>query len=78
MANNHKNGESEHTQYMPIGMCIGIGVGTAIGAACGNMAIGMCMGLSIGMCVGLAIDAMRKKKVEDAPEAEEADKEEEK
>ena len=50
--------ESEHqTQYMPIGMCLGLSVGTALGAALDNMALYMCIGLSVGMCIGVLIDA---------------------
>ena len=32
MENNNNNKQSGNIQYMPIGMCIGIGVGMAIGA----------------------------------------------
>ena len=55
-----KKPENQMT-YMPIGMCIGIGVGTAIGAAFDNIPVFMCLGLSIGLALGVAIDAIKKK-----------------
>ena len=64
-SNKNNNQEPNNIQYMPIGMCIGIGVGMAIGAALDNIATGMCIGLSIGMCVGVLIDSINKKKTDD-------------
>ncbi len=62
MDKNSNNQEPNKIQYMPIGMCIGIGVGMAIGAGVGNIAVGMCIGLSVGMCVGVIIDSIHNKK----------------
>ena len=63
--NTNNNQEPNNIQYMPIGMCIGIGVGMAIGAALDNIPIGMCIGLSVGMCIGVIIDSKNKKKTDD-------------
>ena len=60
--NKNNNQEPNKMQYMPIGMCIGIGVGMAIGTALDNIAIGMCMGLSVGMGIGAIIDYNNNKK----------------
>ena len=49
------------TQYMPIGMCMGISIGTAIGAAVDNIPVCMAVGLSLGMCIGSFIDAKNQK-----------------
>ena len=49
------------TQYMPIGMCLGISIGTAIGAAMDNIPVCMAVGLSLGMCIGSFIDAKNLK-----------------
>ena len=49
------------TQYMPIGMCLGISIGTAIGAAVDNIPVCMAVGLSLGMCIGSFIDAKNQK-----------------
>ena len=56
---NRQENESR-TQYMPIGMCLGVGIGTALGAAMDNMALYMCIGLSVGMCIGALIDAKNR------------------
>ena len=53
------------TQYMPIGMCLGISIGTAIGAAMDNIPVYMAVGLSIGMCIGSFIDAKNQKAEKD-------------
>ena len=46
MKKNKKNSENQ-TQYMPIGMCLGISIGTAIGVATDNLAI--CMTSVLGV-----------------------------
>ncbi len=61
MENNNKNKQSGNIQYMPIGMCIGIGVGMAIGAAMDSISTGMCIGLCIGMGIGAVIDTKNRK-----------------
>ena len=53
------------TQYMPIGMCLGISIGTAIGAAMDNIPVYMAVGLSLGMCIGSFIDAKNQKAEKD-------------
>lgn len=55
-----KQEAENQTQYMPIGMCLGMSVGTALGAALDNMGLYMCVGLSIGMCIGVLIDAKKR------------------
>ena len=57
-----KHDSDDNTQFMPIGMCIGLSVGVALGAAMDNIPIGMCMGLGIGMCFGSAIDIANRAK----------------
>ena len=47
--------DTEH-KYLPIGMCLGIGVGTAIGAVTDNMGFWMSIGVSIGVGLGAVID----------------------
>lgn len=74
-SNKNNNPEPNNIQYMPIGMCIGIGVGMAIGAALDNIATGMCTGLSVGMCVGVLIDSMNKRKTDDNPNSDEKEEE---
>jgi len=60
-----KNHDSDdNTQYLPIGMCIGLSIGVALGAAMDNIPIGMCMGLGIGMCFGSAIDNANRAKTQ--------------
>ena len=54
-----KKDSGNQTQFMPIGMCLGLSVGMAIGAAMDSISIGMCLGLGIGMCIGSAIDASK-------------------
>ena len=56
-----KKDDKNNTQYMPIGMCMGISIGTAIGAAMDNIPICMAVGLSVGMCIGSLIDAKNRK-----------------
>lgn len=70
-----KNNASEnHTQFMPIGMCLGISIGLAIGSAMDNLSAGMCAGLGIGMCVGSLIDAANRKEARNSqPEKPEAE-----
>lgn len=68
--NKNNNKEPGGLQYMPIGMCIGIGIGMAVGAAMDNIGVGMCMGMSIGMCFGIVMDSMQKKKAEEKSETE--------
>ena len=63
MKNN--NQEPNNLHYMPIGMCIGIGVGVALGAAFENIPLWMCLGLSIGVGVGSLIDARQQKNADD-------------
>ena len=74
---NNNNQEPDKIQYMPIGMCIGIGVGMVIGAALENIATFMCIGLSIGMCIGVIIDSIHNKKSDDESKCdkEKSDKE---
>ena len=69
----NKNQEPNNIQYMPIGMCIGIGVGMAIGAAVDAIPMGMCLGLSIGMGIGVAIDSQNKKKTEESSDTKQTD-----
>ena len=73
--NKNNNQEPSKIQYLPIGMCIGVGVGMAIGAALGNIAVGMCTGLSIGMGIGALIDFKQNKKPNDDSENDENGKE---
>lgn len=54
-----KKDSGNQTQFLPIGMCLGLSVGMAIGAAMDNISVGMCLGLGIGMCIGSAIDASK-------------------
>ena len=63
MKNNDNN-----IQYMPIGMCLGIGIGMAIGSIFDNISIGMCMGLGIGLCFGCCLDTLHRKKSKDESE----------
>ena len=56
-----KKDDKNNTQYMPIGMCMGISIGTAIGAAVDNIPVCMAVGLSVGMCIGSLIDAKNRK-----------------
>ena len=56
-----KKDDKNNTQYMPIGMCMGISIGTAIGAAMDNIPVCMAVGLSVGMCIGSFIDAKNQK-----------------
>ena len=56
-----KKDDKNNTQYMPIGMCLGISIGTAIGAAMDNIPVYMAVGLSLGMCIGSFIDAKNQK-----------------
>ena len=56
-----KKDDKNNTQYMPIGMCLGISIGTAIGAAMDNIPVCMAVGLSLGMCIGSFIDAKNQK-----------------
>ena len=56
-----KKDDKNNTQYMPIGMCMGISIGTAIGAAMDNIPVCMAVGLSLGMCIGSFIDAKNQK-----------------
>ena len=68
------NKKSENqTNYMPIGMCLGISIGTAIGVATDNLSIYMPIGLSIGMCIGTLIDAQNRKKAKGSSQDEEAE-----
>ena len=60
-----KKDKGNQTQYLPIGMCLGLSIGMAIGAAMGNISIGMCMGLGIGLCFGSALDNANRAKNED-------------
>ena len=59
-----KHDSDDNTQYLPIGMCIGLSLGVALGAAMDNIPIGMCMGLGIGLCFGSALDNANKAKKE--------------
>ena len=59
------NKDTNDVRYLPIGMCIGIGVGMAIGAGMGNIPIGMSIGLSVGVCIGAVIDFRNDKKSDD-------------
>lgn len=72
MKNNDQDQNAVH--YLPIGMCIGIGVGMTIGSALGSIPIGMCIGMSIGLCVGALADATQKKKTDDGDDASEDEK----
>lgn len=60
-----KKDNENRTQYMPIGMCMGISIGTAIGAAMDNIPVCMAVGLSLGMCIGSFIDARNQKTEKD-------------
>ena len=68
-----KKDNEDNTEYMPIGMCMGISIGTAIGAAMDNIPVYMAVGLSVGMCIGSLIDAKNRKTEKDKlqPEDEE-------
>ena len=57
-----KKDSGNQTQFMPIGICLGLSIGMAIGAAMDNISIGMCMGLGIGLCFGSAIDSANRTK----------------
>ena len=59
-----KHDSDDNTQYLPIGMCIGLSIGVALGAAMDNIPIGMCLGLGIGLCFGSALDNANKAKKE--------------
>lgn len=68
-----KKVNENNTEYMPIGMCMGISIGTAIGVATDNLSIYMPIGLSIGMCIGALIDAQNRKKTKGSSKDEEAE-----
>ena len=59
------NGSEKQTNYMPIGMCLGISIGTAIGVATDNLSVCMCLGVSIGLFIGTLIDARNRKESKD-------------
>ncbi len=49
--------------YMPIGMCIGIGIGTCLGGLIfDNIPVGMCFGIAIGLLLGYTYGASLDKK----------------
>lgn len=49
--------------YMPIGMCIGIGLGTCLGGLIfDNIPVGMCFGIAIGLLLGYTYGASLDKK----------------
>lgn len=51
------------SMYMPIGMCIGIGLGTCLGGLIfDNIPIGMCFGIAIGLLLGYTYGASLDKK----------------
>lgn len=51
------------SMYMPIGMCIGIGIGMCLGNAIfDNLAIGMSFGVGVGLSLGCAYGASLDKK----------------
>lgn len=66
-----KKDDKNNTQYMPIGMCMGISIGTAIGAAMDNIPVCMAVGLSLGMCIGSFIDAKNQKAEKDKSQTDE-------
>ena len=66
-----KKDDKNNTQYMPIGMCMGISIGTAIGAAMDNIPVYMAVGLSLGMCIGSFIDAKNQKAENDKSQTDE-------
>ena len=66
-----KKDDKNNTQYMPIGMCMGISIGTAIGAAMDNIPVYMAVGLSLGMCIGSFIDAKNQKAEKDKSQTDE-------
>jgi hypothetical protein len=66
------NGENGTIRYLPIFMCIGIGVGMAIGSAFKSIGVGMCLGIGIGMSIGACLDNymdMRRKNSADTESA---------
>ena len=67
-----KNGNDSNNkiQYLPIGMCLGMGVGVAIGAAMDNIGVGMCLGIGIGLCFGSALNAANRKQPESDPQSD--------
>lgn len=65
-----KHDSDDNTQFLPIGMCIGLSIGVALGAAMDNIPIGMCLGLSIGLCFGTAIDAAKGRNNEETKDDE--------
>ena len=70
-----KKDDKNNTQYMPIGMCMGISIGTAIGAAMDNIPVYMAVGLSVGMCIGSLIDAQNRKTEKDKLQPEDEEEE---
>ena len=70
-----KKDDKNNTQYMPIGMCMGISIGTAIGAAMDNIPVCMAVGLSVGMCIGSLIDAKNRKTEKDKLQTEDEEEE---
>ena len=70
-----KKDDKNNTQYMPIGMCMGISIGTAIGAAMDNIPVYMAVGLSVGMCIGSLIDAKNRKTEKDKLQTEDEEEE---
>ena len=70
-----KKDDKNNTQYMPIGMCMGISIGTAIGAAMDNIPVYMAVGLSVGMCIGSLIDAKNHKTEKDKLQTEDEEEE---
>ena len=66
-----KKDDKNNTQYMPIGMCMGLSIGTAIGAAMDNIPVCVAVGLSLGMCIGSFIDAKNQKAEKDKSQTDE-------
>lgn len=58
----YKEDEAEISTWLPIGMCLGLGVGTAIGSALNNIGVWMPIGICFGIIFGVIMSTLIKQK----------------
>lgn len=58
---NENEKHSSGSNFLPLGMSIGIALGTAFGLLTDQLAMGMCFGIAIGSGIGVALSGINKK-----------------
>ncbi|MBQ4050075.1 MAG: hypothetical protein IJD13_00455 [Oscillospiraceae bacterium] len=56
-----KNKNDNQTSWLPIGLCLGMGIGVTFGAALDNLSLGMTLGPCFGLLLGAVLDSRNKK-----------------